>query len=535
MSRPNFLFFVTDQQRYDHVGYAGDSVLRTPNIDSLANSGAWFSRFYVASPTCMSSRATLMTGRVPSLNGVRMNGLPLDLDSVTFVDLLRAAGYRTALIGKCHIQGMVEAPSMVPQPQFPSTLQAPPAELAEAMRQRHERQRYTSEMQEVWARTPDQAERIKLPYYGFDHIDFCLGHGDMVAGHYSNWLNQQSAMEVGRGLEHAQATSDVKAPQVYLPEVKEEWYPTRYICEKTVAYLEQHIADSSNEPFFVQCSFPDPHHPFTPPGQYYSMYSPDDVELPDSFYTPAKDATPPVRFLWDEYEAGSENKRWTWPFVTGEAEARDIIAKTFGQITMIDDAIGNVLSALDRLGLRDNTILVFFSDHGDYLGDHGLMLKGPMHYQSIIRVPFVWADPDPRYRCGHSSAMTSILDLAKTVLFRAGLQPYNGIQGEDLRTVMDGSSTFSDRSILIESTTQYPYLGFDDIVSVTTLVDSRWRLSVWQGCDWGELYDLANDPGEINNLWSDPEHADVLRSLLHRLVRRIQDHADTSPYPMSVS
>ncbi len=283
-------------------------------------------------------------------------------------------------------------------------------------------------MQEVWARTPDKADQIELPYYGFDHVDFCMGHGDLVSGHYNNWLREQTSGDVGRGIGNARETSGVEAPQVYQPELTEDWYPTRYIGNQTVSWLEEHTASKTDQPFFIQCSFPDPHHPFTPPGDYYSMYSPDDVSLPDSFYTPNKDATPPVRRLWDEYEAGKENKRWTWPFVTGEAEARDITAKTFGQITMIDDAIGEVLSALDRLGLRENTVLVFFSDHGDYLGDHGLMLKGPMHYQSVIRVPCVWSDPDPRYRSGRSDAMTSILDLAKTVLYRAGLQPYNGIQ-----------------------------------------------------------------------------------------------------------
>ena len=115
MARPNFLFFVTDQQRYDHVGYAGHRQLRTPHIDSLAESGAWFSKFYVSSPTCMSSRATLMTGRMPGINGVRFNGLPLNLDAVTFVDLLRASGYSTALVGKSHLQGMLEAKSMAPE------------------------------------------------------------------------------------------------------------------------------------------------------------------------------------------------------------------------------------------------------------------------------------------------------------------------------------------------------------------------------------------------------------------------------------
>lgn len=482
----------------------------------------------------MSSRATLMTGRMPSINGVQFNGIPLDLDTVTFVDLLRAAGYQTALIGKSHLQNMLEAKSMAPAPSWPEGLQAPPGELAEAMRSRHKTENYTSEMQEVWARTPNKAAQIKLPYYGFDHVEFCLGHSDLVSGHYNDWLRQRNA-DTGRGLENARQTSDVAAPQVYEPALSAESYPTNYIEERTISWLEQYADSTGDEPFFIQCSFPDPHHPFTPPDKYYSMYSSEDIELPASFHSPNKDATPPVRFLWDEFESGVEPTRWTFPFVTGEAQARDITAKTFGQITMIDDAIGNVLAALDQLGLRENTVLVFFSDHGDYLGDHGLMLKGPMHYQSIIRVPFVWNDPDPRYRRGRVDDVASVLDLAKSVLYRAGLQPYNGIQGDDILPVMSGGNEFADRSIVIESTTQYPYLGFDDLVSVTSLIDARWRLSVWQGFEWGELYDVANDPSEIVNLWNNPEYADIQSSLLHRLIIRIQDHAETSPFPMSVS
>jgi arylsulfatase A-like enzyme len=535
MQRPNFLFFITDQQRYDHVAYAGNTLLRTPNIDALASSGSWFSRFFVSSPTCMSSRATLMTGRIPSLHGVRMNGVPLDLDSVTFVDLLRAADYQTALIGKCHIQGMVEAPSKAPRTSYPGNLRPPPEALLEARRTHHNPERYTTEMMQVWNRTPDQAHKIELPYYGFDHVEFCLGHGDTVGGHYQDWLKSRAGTELKRGIDHAAETSAVGAPQVFKPGMGEECYPTRFVEEQTITYLEQHAARNADQPFFLQCSFPDPHHPFTPPSHYYSMYSPDDVQLPESFYKPNRDATPPVKFLWDEFEAGETSERWTYPFVTSEPKARDIVAKTYGQITMVDDAIGGVLSTLDRLGLRENTVLCFFSDHGDYLGDHGLMLKGPMHYQSIIRVPFVWNDPDPRYQRGRIDAPSSILDLAQTVLKRAGLQPYNGMQGHDLLSVLEGSDDNSDRCILVESTTQYPFLGFDDLVSVTTLVDKRWRLSVWQNCDWGELYDLESDPGELNNLWDDMDYRDTRSSLMLKLLHTIQNHAETSPYPMSVS
>lgn len=531
--KPNFLLFVTDQQRHDHVGYAGNSVLKTPHIDRLAAAGSWFSRFYVSSPTCMSSRATFMTGRVPSLNGVRMNGVPLDLDSVTFVDLLRAAGYSTALIGKSHLQGILESPSMAPGPNETEQFGAPPESLREARRSHHQPERYTSEMKEVWARTKDKAERIELPYYGFEHVEFCLGHGDRVDGHYLDWLNEKTGGDIGRGVDNATQVSPVDAPQVYQPQLTERYYPTRFVQERTCAWLEDRAGD--DEPFFLQCSFPDPHHPFTPPGRYWSMYEPDDVQLPASFYAPTKDATPPLKRLWDEFESGAKPTRWTFPFVTGEDQARDILAKTYGQISMIDDAVGHVMATLTRLGLDDNTVVCFLSDHGDYLGDHGLMLKGPMHYQSVIRVPFVWRDPDPAFRSGHVDSMASVLDVARTVLTRAGLQAYNGIQGEDLLAAMSGATTAGERAVLIEYTTQYPYLGFDDLVTVTTLVDKRWRLSVWQGCAWGELYDLDSDPGEMTNLWDQSDYAEVKAQLLLRLLHTMQDHGETSPFPMSVS
>jgi len=535
MTSPNFLFFITDQQRYDHVGYFGNRVLKTPNIDGLANAGSWFSRFFVSSPTCMSNRATFMTGRMPSVNGVRFNGVPLDLETVTVTDLLRAAGYRNALIGKCHLQGMVEATSMAPPPAWPARLKPPPDLLKEAIRSRHSDDEYKMEMQQVWSRLPAHEKDIATPYYGFDDVQFCLGHGDQVTGHYKQWLDGKTPDTIGHGIEHAVDKSAVNAPQVYKPEVSEEFYPTKFVEEQTIDRLERYASESPDQPFFIQSSFPDPHHPFTPPGKYWSMYDPQDIELPESFYKANRDAVPPVRHLWDEYEAGMEHKRWTFPFVTGETEARDILAKTFGQITMIDDAIGAVLQALDRLGLRENTVICFMSDHGDYLGDHGLMLKGPVHYQSIIRVPFIWCDPSPQYNRGRIDSPGTTLDLAKTILSRANLQPYNGIQGEDLLAVLENDSGENERPILIETTTQYPYLGFDDLVSVNTIIDGDWRLSVWQGCEWGELYDLENDPGELNNLWDDPDFTGARGKLMLSLVQTMQDHADTSPYPLSVS
>ena len=131
--RPNFLFFITDQHRADYLGCAGHPVLKTPHIDSIAARGRRFDRFHVASPVCMPNRASLMTGRMPSAHGARHNGIPLSLMANTFTDLLSAAGWRTALIGKSHLQNMTPNPPMMPRPEYPADYAAPPAAICLAM------------------------------------------------------------------------------------------------------------------------------------------------------------------------------------------------------------------------------------------------------------------------------------------------------------------------------------------------------------------------------------------------------------------
>lgn len=534
--RPNFLLIMTDQQRWDHVGYQGHPLLRTPNIDRLAAQGSWLTNFFVASPTCMSNRASLMTGRMPALNGVRYNGVPLDYDFVTFVDLLAAAGYRSALIGKSHLQGMQATPSMVPRRAAEPGQVAPPEALSEARRSHPRMADYTVEVREKWLAEPGRAACVPPSYYGFQTVELCAGHGDDVTGHYEQWLRERDpSLAALRGAQHAVERGVSGHPQVYKPALPEELYPTRFVAERTVGWLERHAREAGRAPFFMQCSFPDPHHPFTPPGRYWNMYSSDEVELPRSFGDPARSAVPPMRLLWEEFEGGRSSKRWTFPFVADESQAREMIAKTFGQIAMIDDAIGEVVGALERLGLREDTVICFMSDHGDYLGDHGLMLKGPMHYQSLIKIPCVWSDPDPAYRRGGVDALASTLDLPRTILSRAGLAPFNGMQGHSLLPLLSGERRSVRSSVLVEQTTQYAYLGFDDVVLVHSLFDGRWRLSAWQGCPWGELYDLQDDPEERHNLWDAPAAAGQKSRLLLELIHALQSHADVSPYPLTVS
>ena len=161
-------------------------------------------------------------------------------------------------------------------------------------------------------------------------------------------------------------------------------------------------------------SFPDPHHPFNPPGKYWDMYKPEQFPAPEAFSR--NDWTPPalVRNIIKEREAGKANLTGMNTIGVSAREAQEARALTCGMIACVDDAIGGVLAALDASGLRDDTVVIFTSDHGDHLGDHRLMLKGAEQYQSIVRVPFIWSDPQASGYPARTEALASTMDISAT-------------------------------------------------------------------------------------------------------------------------
>jgi len=291
------------------------------------------------------------------------------------------------------------------------------------------------------------------------------------------------------------------------------------------------------QPFFIQCSFPDPHHPFTPPGKYWDMYRPEDVELPASFHASAaagRQPPPHVQWMYAQRDSGRAVKHTPAMFACTEREAREAIALNYGSISHIDHTVGEVLAHLQRLGLADNTVVIFTSDHGDYLGDHQLLWKGPVHYQSVIRTPFIWADPAGA-QGARSDALCSTTDIAPTILARAGLLPYNGIQGADLGALMRGEQAAPREAVLIEEEGQRVMFGFDKRVRMRTLQTGRYRMSVYHGVSWGELYDLREDPLELRNLWDEPGSAALRQDLLFQLAQNLIGHGETSPHPTALA
>lgn len=511
---PNILLISTDQQRADHLGCYGARVLRTPHIDSLAAQGTRYENAYVASPVCMPNRASLATSRMPSLHGVRHNGINLDLASVTFAELLRQAGWHTSLSGKPHFQCVTRNPATL------SNRSATTA-VTEAVRQQPGR--YDQESCGSWERHAEGA--FELPYYGFESVDFVAGHGDQVHGDYTRWAEQQGcSLDVSAGPENALPGMHRDTLQAWRTAVPEHCYPTHYIGEKTIEKLELYAQSSS--PFCHWMSFCDPHHPFTPPGKYWDLYSPESVDIPDSFHTDHSGFAGTLERL---RKAGLANQGSTAAINVNEHEIRSAIALTYGMITLIDDTIGKVLRKLDSLGLADNTIVIFVSDHGDLMGEHGLMFKGPFHFQPLIKVPLIWFDP--RYpETTINSDYVSAIDIPATILNAAGVDPAQGMQGRPFKNRSGCCQTQRD-CILIEDEIQGVLPDTAIRGRARTLLQDEWRMTIFDGLEEGELYNLQDDPMELNNCWNDVKHAETRARLTERLLREMLSHTETSPLP----
>lgn len=527
MQKPNIILFITDQHKAEHLGSYGNSIVKTPHLDAVAAKGWRADRFYVASPICMPNRSSLMTGRMPSVHGARHNGIPLDLSSRTFVELLQENGYATSLIGKSHLQNMTGK-----GPHWPRKTDAPTD--GEARRQASGN--YDQEWGPFWQQNPNYD--LDTPFYGFSRVNLAVDHGDQVWGHYWRWL-EKNHPEVAAmaGPEHGIPTPDFELSrfnQAWRTRVPEDLSTNAYIGavakEQIKEYTEQ------EQPFFLMCSFPDPHHPFTPHGKYWDMYDPDEVDLPESFYaSQTRPATPAVQWLYDQRDERLAVKNTPAVFSCNEREAREAIALNYGSISHIDAVIGEVLQELEDRGVADNTIIIFMSDHGDYLGDHQLLWKGPIHYQSVIRTPFIWYDPTMAHTTHSSEALASTIDVAPTLLDRLGITPYNGMQGVSLLEAMENQEPAERDYLIVEEEGQRVMFGLDSRVRMRTLLSKQYRLSVYEGTDQGELYDLENDPMELHNLWSSAEHLLLKAKLLQALVTTMIAHSETSPNPTALA
>jgi arylsulfatase A-like enzyme len=258
------------------------------------------------------------------------------------------------------------------------------------------------------------------------------------------------------------------------------------------------------------------------------MYDPGTISLPRSFNSGERPIPPHLQKLYEERTSDKSNRDGQRAFAITEREAREAIALTYGMISMIDDAIGRIVTRLTSLGLVSNTVIVFTSDHGDFMGDHQLILKGALHYRGLVRVPFIWTDPAADRKGIVNSGLCGTLDIASTILDRAGIEGFNGIQGRSLLPALEGSSTGYD-SVLIEEHQRRGYMGFENNFRARSLITEDHRLTLYEGVSWGELYDFLQDPDESNNLWEGAGSHHLRCQLTERLARKMMELTETSP------
>ncbi|PSL06842.1 choline-sulfatase [Haloactinopolyspora alba] len=462
MSQPNILLICTDQQRFDAVGAYGNPDVATPNLDRLAEQGVVFDNCYVQSPVCGPSRASLMTGRYVPSHGLHANGVDLEPHEELFSRGLADAGYDCGLAGKFHL-GACHAGRSEPR-------------LDDGFRIFR------------WAHDP---------YPGSPE------------NAYHQWLEARfpdlyaSVMRGGAG----EYTWDT---------VPTEAHYSHWIGTETIDFLRSSRDES--KPFFFVANFFDPHHGFGAPREYVDRYDPDALSSPVT-RDGELDGKPPI-FADASKESYAGRARGYTDY--SDDELMRTRAAYYAMVSLVDDEVGRILAALDEAGLADDTIVVFTSDHGEMLGDHQLMLKGPFMYECAVRVPLIVRWPGTAEPGTRRSELVQWIDLAPTFLQAAGVDVPTRVQGTSLAGLIAGTDDdWRDWALCHYRDSGNPY---DPPVHVTMLRHDHWKLVVHHGPPstarerTGELYDLAADPAELTNLWHDDSHRSVRTDLQEMLI-----------------
>lgn len=482
MKRPNILLITADQLRRDALGIYENRIIKTPHIDQLASEGVIFDNAYCQNPYCMPSRWSIFTGRYPRSHGVRENGVRFRDEEVTLAQVLRDNGYITAALGKMHLTPQLEVineDDNWPEDNFGFQIKY--------LTNDAKRGEYLEELKER------------------DNAAYAL-------------VLKQGEEKIREDLAGAAERSFELGPQIWENLIPPQLHQSSWIADKFIDFLgaagsgSKDSSGINEKPFFAWVSFVDPHHPFDPPEPYASMYHPEVLPLPLRLEGELEDKPPHFRQMLHGFSPGNEKYDFTR---VSDLGWQTIKARYYGMISLIDHNIGRMLDALKQSGCYEDTIIVLSSDHGELLGDHGLLFKGPFHYDCLIRIPLLikWG----KRICGGSriNEICQHIDLLPTLLGYAGLSIPRGVQGRQLQPLIDGDRVSGYDFALVEHDNQA--WGFN----MKTLRSRIWRLTYYGGQNFGELYDLRQDPHEFANLWAREEYRDIKEELKTKLLDRL--------------
>jgi len=489
----NVLLITSDQQHWHTLGCLNPEI-RTPHLDRLADEGTLYTRAYTVNPTCTPTRASMITGKYPSQHGAYSLGTKLNETEPTIGEVLSEHGWHTALVGKAHFQPLRGTP------EYPS-LESYPI------------------MQDL-----DFWRSFTGPFYGFDHVELARNHTDEahVGQHYAIWMEEKGLANWRDYFRPPTGNNDRQRRKWLIPE---EFHYGAWIAARTCALLDGYR--EAGRPFLLWASFFDPHPAYLVPEPWGTRYDPAALAVP-SVVPGEHDLNPPHFRLTQEPKPDFSPWRESGQGLHGfhsHLHDRDELAKDiatyYGMISLMDKQIGAILARLDELELAEDTLVLFTSDHGHFYGQHGLIAKGAFHYEDMIRVPFIVRQPGQVAAGARSGALQSLVDLAPSFLGTLGLDIPWWMTGLDQSDVWYGARESVRDHVLVENRHE------PTTIHVKTYVDERYKLTVYYRREYGELFDLADDPGELHNRWDDPAYRAVKTDLLLKLL-----HAEMGKEPL---
>jgi len=484
----NVLFIMCDQLRWDYLSCYGHPRLKTPNIDRLAARGVRFTRAYVQSPVCGSSRMSFYTGRYASSHGATWNNIPLRVGERTLGDYLRPLGVRTALVGKTHMYADKDGMAWLGlEPD--SVIGTQVAQCGFEPFERDDGLHPTG---------PDGAYNPTRPRYN----DYLSEQGFDTENPWDDWAN--AGEDEDGGLKSGWFLRNAVRPA----RVPEEHSETPYMTRRAMDFID----DAAGGPWCLHLSYIKPHWPYIVPAPYHDMYGPGDV-LPQVCADAEKEDPHPVLGAFQDARVSRTFSR--------EEVRTAVIPAYMGLIKQIDDQIGLLLDFLEERGLMETTMIVFTSDHGDYLGNHWLGEKDLFH-DCVSRVPLIVCDPRSTAngtRSTANDALVEAIDLVPTFLdFFAGPAQPHRLEGHSLTPLLAGDTPADWRRYVV-SETDYSMLPARRALGIpvsqarmTMIATERWKYVHAEGFR-PMLYDLAEDPQELTDLGADNSHEAVRREM----------------------
>lgn len=493
-TKPNILFIMCDQLRWDYLACNGHPTIKTPNIDRLAQRGVNFTRTYVQSPVCGPSRASIYTGRYPSSHGVTWNGVPLSVAELTMGDYIAPAGYRVAVAGKTHLvpdkAGLARLGHPVTTPKG--------RELAACGFEQFDRDDGVHTAFS-FARGPEPKYSTWLKSLGYG--------GDIPWHDYANSSESESG-EILSGWNMRSARYPARLPA--------EHSETAYLTNRAIEFIEE----SDGAPWLLHLSFIKPHFPYVAPAPYHNMYGKDDI-IPPVRAEHNRSAPHPVVEAFQHLQVSR---------AFSQDEVREAVIPTYmGMVSQIDTELGRLFDWLEETGRADTTIIVFTSDHGDYLGDHWLGEKELFHDASA-RIPLIIMDPRASADATRGQSvhhLVEAIDLAPTFLDLAGLPAdQQRLEGHSLVPFLQGTEPTQWREVAFSELDYAFYaarleldLGPND-AKIVMICGERFKYIHYLGFA-PQLYDLDTDPDELTDLGQSPEHADIRARMQGHLLERL--------------